>query len=65
MTWLLAFTFAVDVESTRAFYHESLGLGAMFVGTLALVAALLYHRATHHHRVSMTPLERSVQRSHS
>jgi hypothetical protein len=65
MTWLLAFTFAVDVESTPALYHEPLGLGAMFVGTLALVAALLYHRATHHHRVSMTPLERSVQRSHS
>jgi hypothetical protein len=65
MTWLLAFTFAVDVESTHAFYHEPLGLGAMFVGTLALVAALLYHRATHHHRVSMTPLGRSVQRSHS
>jgi len=65
ITWLLAFTFAVDVESTHAFYHGPLGLGAMFVGTLALVAALLYHRATHHHRVSMTPLGRSVQRSHS
>jgi hypothetical protein len=65
MTWLLAFTFAVDVESTHAFYHEPLGLGAMFAGTLALVAALLYHRATHHHRDSMTPLERSIQRSHS
>ena len=65
ITWLLAFTFAVDVESTHAFYHGPLGLGAMFVGTLALVAALLYHRSTHHHRVSMTPLGRSVQRSHS
>jgi hypothetical protein len=65
MTWLLAFTLAVDVESTHAFYHEPLGLGAMFVGTLALVAALLHHRATHHHRVSTTPLGRSVQRSHS
>jgi integrase len=60
MTWLLAFTFAVVVESTHAFYHEPLGLGAMFVGTLALVAALLYRRATHHHRVSMRPLGRSV-----
>lgn len=65
MSWLLAFIFAVDVESTHAFYHEPLGLGAMFVGTLALVAALLYHRATHHHRVSMGQPGRSVQRSHS
>jgi hypothetical protein len=65
MTWLLAFTFAVDVESAHASYHEPLSLGAMFVGTLALVAALWYHRATHHHRVSMTRLGRSVQRSHS
>ena len=65
MTWLLVFTFAVDVESTHAFYHEPLGLGTMFVGTLALVAALMYHRATHLHRVSMTPLGRSFQRSHS
>jgi hypothetical protein len=60
MTWLLVFTFAVVFESTHAFYHEPLGLGAMFVGTLALVAALLYHRVTHHHRVSMRPLGRSV-----
>jgi len=65
MTWLLAFTLAVDVESTHGYYHEWLGLGAMFVGTLALVTALLYHRAAHHHPVSKTPLRRSVQRSHS
>jgi hypothetical protein len=65
MTWLLAFTFAVDVESTHAFHREPLGLGAMVVGTLALVAAMFYHRVTHHHRVSTTPLGHSVQRSHS
>jgi len=64
MTWLLAFVFAVDVESTHAFYHEPLGLGAMFAGTLALLAAWLYHRATHYHRASITPGARSVQRSH-
>jgi hypothetical protein len=55
MTWLLAFDFAVTVESTHAFYHEPLGLGAMFAGTLALVAAGLHHRATRHHRISDTP----------
>jgi hypothetical protein len=65
MTWLLAFIFAVDVESTHTFYHEPLGLGAMVAGTLALVAAWLYHRATRHYRPSITPGERSVQRSHS
>jgi hypothetical protein len=65
MTWLLAFIFAVDIESTHAFYHEPLGLGAMFAGTLALVAAWLYHRAKRHHRASITPGGRSVQRSHS
>ncbi len=65
ITWLLAFTFAVDVGSTHAFYREPLGLGAMFVGTLALVAALLYHHATHHRWVSMTSHGRSVERSPS
>lgn len=65
MTWLLAFIFAVDIESTHAFYHEPLGLGAMFVGTLALFAAWLYHRATRHHHASITPGLRSVQRTHS
>lgn len=64
MTWLLVFVFAVDVESTHAFYREPLGLSAMFVGTLALVASWRYHRTTRHHRTSMVP-ERSVQRSHS
>jgi hypothetical protein len=64
MVWLLAFVFAVDVESTYAFYHEPLALGAMFAGTLALVAAWLHHRAAHHNRASITPGERSVQRSH-
>ena len=64
MIWLLAFTFAVDVESTHAFYHEPLGLGAMFIGTLALVAASFYNSATRRHRVSIAA-GRSVQRSHS
>jgi len=61
MAWLLGFTVAVDFGSTHAFYREPLGLVAMLVGTLALVAASLYHRATHHHRA----LGRSVQGSHS
>jgi len=64
MLWLLAFTFAVDVESTHAFYHEPLGLGAMFIGTLALVAASFYNSATRRHRVSIA-VGRSVQRNHS
>jgi hypothetical protein len=65
MTWLLTFVFALDVESTHAFYHEPLGLGAMFAGTLALVAAWFYHRSTRHHRVSITRAGPAVQRSHS
>jgi hypothetical protein len=65
MTWLLAFIFAVDVESTHAFYHEPLGLSAMFVGTLALVAAWFHHRATNHHDASITSGRHSVQRSSS
>lgn len=68
MTWLLAFVFAVDVESsTHAFYHEPLGLGAMGVGTLALVAAWWYHRATrHHHRRFIEPMQQgSAEQSHS
>lgn len=60
MSWLLAFVFAVDIESTYAFYREPLGLGAMFAGTLALVAANLHHRATRHHRVSVTSAGHSV-----
>lgn len=66
MTWLLAFVFAVDVGSPQTFYHEPLGLGAMFLGTLALVAASRYHRATrHHHHVSIAPTARSALRGHS
>jgi hypothetical protein len=62
MTRLLAFVFALDVESTHAFYHEPLGLGAMLVGTIALVAAWL-HRGKRNHRAS--PLaKRLVQRSY-
>lgn len=67
-TWLLAFIFAVDVESTRAFYREPLSLSAILVGTLALFAAWGYHRATRatrHHRVSIARTGRLVQRSHS
>jgi hypothetical protein len=60
MAWLLAFIFAVDVESTRAIYREQLGLGAMFFGCLALVAAWWYDRSTRHH-----PHRRTVQMHHS
>lgn len=64
MTWLLALIFAVDVESTHAFYHEQFGLGAMFVGTLALVAAWYYHRTTRHHQLSTAPKARLAKQSH-
>jgi hypothetical protein len=60
MAWLLAFVFAIDVESTNAFYREPLGLGAMFAGTLALLAARLHYRATRHHRISATPERHSI-----
>jgi lysylphosphatidylglycerol synthetase-like protein (DUF2156 family) len=63
MTWLLAFTFSLDVESTHAFYHEPFSLIAILVGTLALVVALLYYRTTYPHRGSRTHLRRSVRRS--
>ena len=48
--WLLSFTFAVDVESTRAAYHEQLGLASMSAGCVALVAAWWHYHATHHQR---------------
>jgi len=50
MTWLLAFVFAVDVESAHSLYHAQFGLGAVLIGTLALVAAWWYQRAKRHHR---------------
>jgi hypothetical protein len=51
MCWVLAFTFAVDVDSTRLPYHQQLGLIAMCVGCSALVAAWWYeHRRNSRNR---------------
>lgn len=52
MVWVLAFTFAVDVDSARIAYHQQLSLFVMSIGCLGLVAAWLYGRAItrHHHR---------------
>ena len=65
MTWLLAVTFGIDVESTHAVYREQFALGAMLVGSLALVVAWWYHRATRHRRPLIAPMQRSAQHGHS
>lgn len=61
MTWVLAFTLAVDVESTHATHRESVGLAAMCLGCLALVGAWWYQRTLchHHHRVNQLARQRS------
>jgi hypothetical protein len=64
MWWLLAFTFAVDVDSTRISYHRQLGLIAMCTGCLALIAAWWYDRTTTRHpRQHRTGINRTAQHS--
>jgi hypothetical protein len=63
MTWLLAFSVAVNIENTHAVYREQIALGAMLVGYLALVAAWQYHRATRRHHSLVVSMRSSTEQS--
>ena len=66
IVWLLAFTCAVDVESTHATYREQFALASMLAGTVALVAAWSHHRNTHHHHhAAVEAIRSSAQQSGS
>jgi len=63
MTWLLIFTFAVDIESSHSIYREELGMAAMFVGCLAFVLAWWYDREAQHHRHRTPQMQHPAGRS--
>ena len=64
MCWVLAFTFAVDVDSTHIAYHQQLGLVAIWIACLALVAAWFYDRlstrSARYHRNRTPPVVQHI-----
>jgi|SRR5579864_2868620 len=65
MFWVLAFTLAVDVESTHAAYRQQFGLAAMFFGCLGLVMAWFYGRTLRNHkRRRTTQMHQLAQQGH-
>jgi hypothetical protein len=50
MVWVVAFTLTAVVPNTHVFYQQVLGLLAMSVGCMALVAAWWFDRTTSQHR---------------
>jgi hypothetical protein len=50
MFWVLAFTVAIDVDSTHAAYRKQFGLAAMLLGCAGLLMAWFYDRGMHNHK---------------
>jgi hypothetical protein len=64
MLWVLAFTLAVDGESTHAVYREQIGLAMMSFGCLALVFAWFYSRTMRSHKRRTTQMHQFAQQGH-